>query len=117
MKHLQLPAQCALLTEEEQRTTSGGGAFRDSLNEFFGNLHLNDFTLGGGLVSFSFTFVPMLLVSVVKSGISFGLNIYNELTKLFGLQVGTSTSETVQALAAQVSAPQETQDTGYHSMF
>ena len=61
MKKLQLPSSYAVLSEEEQRTVSGGGELKDSLDEFLGSLHLHDFTLGEGLVSFSVTFVPMLL--------------------------------------------------------
>lgn len=116
MKELRLPSQCALLTEEEQRIVSGGGAFRDALNEFFGSLHLNDFRLGGGLISFSFSFVPMLLVSVVKTGISFGLEVYNSLKGLFGFQTDPSTSEMLQALA-DAQEPESQGSSDYRSMF
>lgn len=67
MKKLQLPSSYAVLSEEEQRTVSGGGELKDSLDEFLGSLHLHDFTLGEGLVSFSVTFVPMLLFTAVKN--------------------------------------------------
>ena len=67
MKKLQLPSSYAVLSEEEQRTVSGGGELKDSLDEFLGSLHLYDFTLGEGLVSFSVTFVPMLLFTAVKN--------------------------------------------------
>ena len=50
MKKLQLPSSYAVLSEEEQRTVSGGGELKDSLDDFFGSLHLYDFTMGGGLV-------------------------------------------------------------------
>ena len=49
MKKLQLPSSYAVLSEEEQRTVSGGGELKDSLDEFFGSLHLYDFTMGGDL--------------------------------------------------------------------
>lgn len=101
MKMLQLPSSYAALSEEELRVISGGGELKDSLNEFFDNLHLHDFTLGGGLVSFSITFVPMLLFSVVRNTVDFAHRVYNKLLASSIFQLGTSTSETVQHLAAQ----------------
>lgn len=79
MKKLQLPSSYAVLSEEEQRTVSGGGELKDSLDEFLGSLHLHDFTLGEGLVSFSVTFVPMLLFTAVKNVVLFGYRVYNKL--------------------------------------
>ena len=90
MKKLQLPSSYAVLSEEEQRTVSGGGELKDSLDEFLGSLHLHDFTLGEGLVSFSVTFVVL-----------FGYRVYNKLLASSIFRLGTSTSETVQHLAAQ----------------
>lgn len=101
MKMLQLPSSYAALSEEEQRVVSGGGELKDSLNEFFDSLSLHDFTLGGGLVSFSITFVPMLLFSAVKNTVSFAYRVYNKLLASSIFRLGTSTSETVQRLAAQ----------------
>ena len=96
MKKLQLPSSYAVLSEEEQRTVSGGGELKDSLDEFLG-----DFTLGEGLVSFSVTFVPMLLFTAVKNVVLFGYRVYNKLLASSIFRLGTSTSETVQHLAAQ----------------
>lgn len=79
MKKLQLPSSYAVLSEEEQRTVSGGGELKDSLDEFLGSLHLHDFTLGEGLISFSVTFVPMLLFTAVKNVVLFGYRVYNKL--------------------------------------
>ena len=101
MKKLQLPSSYAVLSEEEQRTVSGGGELKDSLDEFLGSLHLHDFTLGEGLVSFSVTFVPMLLFTAVKNVVLFGYRVYNKLLASSIARLGTSTSETVQHLAAQ----------------
>lgn len=100
MKKLQLPSSYAALSEEEQRAVSGGGELKTSLDEFFGSLSLHDFTMGGGLISLSITFVPMLLFSAVKNTVKFAFSVYN---KLLGspLLKGTSTSDTVQRLAAQ----------------
>ena len=80
---------------------SGGGELKDSLDDFFGSLHLYDFTMGGGLISFSITFVPMLLFTAVKNTVSFAYRVYNELLASSIFRLGTSTSETVQHLAAQ----------------
>ena len=91
MKKLQLPSSYAVLSEEEQRTVSGGGELKDSLDEFLGSLHLH----------FSFTFVPMLLFTAVKNTVSFAYRIYNKLLASSIFRLGTSTSETVQHLAAQ----------------
>ncbi len=54
-----------------------------------------------GLISFSFTFVPMLLFTAVKNTVSFAYRIYNKLLASSIFRLGTSTSETVQHLAAQ----------------
>ena len=97
MKKLQLPSSYAVLSEEEQRTVSGGGELKDSLDEFLGSLHLHDFTLGEGLVSFSVTFVPMLLFTAVKNVVLFGYRVYNKLLASSIFRLGTSTSETVPA--------------------
>ena len=83
MKKLQLPSSYAVLSEEEQRTVSGGGELKDSLDDFFGSLHLYDFTMGGGLISFSITFVPMLLFNVVKTGFNFVVSAYDTIADLF----------------------------------
>ena len=89
MKKLQLPSSYAVLSEEEQRTVSGGGELKDSLDEFLGSLHLYDFTLGEGLVSFSVTFVPMLLFHVFRSAYNFAENTYNNLVNWFGFHDDT----------------------------
>lgn len=68
MKKLQLPSSYAVLSEEEQRIVSGGGEFKDAVNEFLDHLHLQDLILGRGLISFSISFVPMMLFTVVKTG-------------------------------------------------
>ena len=60
MKKLQLPSSYAALSPEEQCAAFGGSEFGDAVGSFFDNLHFNDFFWNGGLISFSFTFVPKL---------------------------------------------------------
>lgn len=79
-----MPSSYAVLPEEEQRTISGGGELGDALNNFFDNIHISDLFLGGGLISFSFTFVPMLLFNVVKTGVNVAFQVYNGLSRLLG---------------------------------
>lgn len=89
MKELRLPSSYAALPEEEQRLVTGGGELGDALGNFFDHLHLDDLFLGGGLISFSFTFVPMLLFNVVKTGVSVGFQIYNKISDFFGFSNDT----------------------------
>ena len=77
MKDLQMPHSYAAIPEQEQYSLSGGGPLTDALDAFFGNLRLDDFFFSGGLLSFSFTFVPMLLFNVAKSAFNFGMDLYN----------------------------------------
>ena len=49
----------------------------------------------------SLTFVPMLLFTAVKNVVLFGYRVYNKLLASSIFRLGTSTSETVQHLAAQ----------------
>ena len=99
MKELRMPSSYALLPEEEQRTVSGGGEFGDALNNFFNHTHLGDFFYGGGLISFSFTFVPMLLLTVVKTGVNFAFNVYDTLSRWLGFR--DDTVESAQRYAEQ----------------
>lgn len=73
MKKLQLPSSYAALSPEEQCAAFGGSEFGDAVGSFFDNLHFNDFFWNGGLISFSFTFVPMLLFRVIKTGVQTGI--------------------------------------------
>mgnify|MGYP006924772298 CR=1 FL=1 len=115
MKKLQMPASYALLTEDEQRTTSGGGEFKDALSNFFDNLHLSDFFLGGGLISFSITFVPVLLFKAVRTGVSFAFSLYDQLSNLLGFH--DETAEQVQQLAQEQKEILASQTTSTRSMF
>ena len=60
MKNLQMPHSYISVSEEELRSISGGGPLGDALDLFFSNLRLDDLFFSGGLISLSFTFVPML---------------------------------------------------------
>ena len=77
MKKLQLPSSYAALSPEEQCAAFGGS--------FFDNLHFNDFFWNGGLISFSFTFVPMLLFRVIKTGVQTGIKLSQQIGRLLGI--------------------------------
>ena len=59
MKNLQMPHSYISVSEEELRSISGGGPLGDALDLFFSNLRLDDLFFSGGLISLSFTFVPI----------------------------------------------------------
>ena len=92
MKKLQLPSSYAALSPEEQCAAFGGSEFGDAVGSFFDNLHLNDFFWNGGLISFSFTFVPMLLFNVIRTGYRAAETIYNKLSARYGYQDETLTA-------------------------
>ena len=73
MKNLQMPHSYISVSEEELRSISGGGPLGDALDLFF----------SGGLISLSFTFVPMLLFNVVKTGFNFVVSAYDTIADLF----------------------------------
>lgn len=77
MKNLQMPRSYISVSEEELRSISGGGPLGDALDLFFSNLRLDDLFFSGGLISLSFTFVPMLLFNVVKTGFNFVVSAYD----------------------------------------
>lgn len=105
MKNLQMPHSYASLSEDEQMQVSGGGPLRDALDAFFGSLHLDDLFWEGGLISFSFTFVPMLLFNVVKTGFGFAMDIYDHFSDLFSFsQEGT---DLMQFLSARYKEEQD----------
>jgi len=77
MKELQMPSSYAAIPAEEQIQIGGGGELSDAWDRFTDQLRLDDFFFSGGLLSFSFTFVPMLLFNVAKSAFNFGMDLYN----------------------------------------
>ncbi|MDU8724365.1 hypothetical protein RX476_06085 [Faecalibacterium prausnitzii] len=85
MKKLQLPSSYAALSPEEQCVAFGGSEFGDAVGSFFDNLHFNDFFWNGGLISFSFTFVPMLLFRVIKTGVQTGIKLSQQIGRLLGI--------------------------------
>lgn len=99
MKELRLPYSYAALPETEQRMVSGGGELGDALGNFFDNMHLDDLFFGSGLISFSITFVPMLLFNVVKTGVSFAFRVYNRFSDFFGFS--NETVDEIQTFAAR----------------
>ena len=85
MKNLQMPHSYASVPEEELYSISGGGPLGDALDLFFSNLRLDDFFFGGGLISFSFTFVPMLLFRMIKTGVQTGIKLSQQIGRLLGI--------------------------------
>lgn len=85
MKKLQLPSSYAALSPEEQFAAFGGSEFGDAVGSFFDNLHFNDFFWNGGLFSFSFTFVPMLLFRMIKTGVQTGIKLSQQIGRLLGI--------------------------------
>ena len=83
MKDLHLPHSYASIPENEQRLVTGGGPLGDALDLFFGSARLDDFFFGGGLISFSFSFVPLLLFNVVKTALDVGIDLYNNFSGMF----------------------------------
>ena len=84
MDHLKLPASCAFLSDEEQRTVSGGGPFMDAVDTFLTNLHLANFLWGNSFIAFSFTFVPSLLFNVVKTGVTIVVDVSTRIANFLG---------------------------------
>mgnify|MGYP004673408557 FL=1 len=84
MKNLQMPSSYAVIPKEEQRSILGGGELGDAWTSFTEQLHLDDFFFGSGLISLSFTFVPMLLFRVGVAGYNFLENIYSNISNWFG---------------------------------
>lgn len=93
MKYLCLPASYARLSEKEACETIGGGDFRTAWDDFTDHLQFGDFVMGGGLLSFSITFVPMLLFNVVRTGYRVAEKLYDS----FVARTGRS-DETLNAL-------------------
>ena len=83
MKNLQMPYSYISVSEEELRSISGGGPLGDAFDLSFSNLRLDDLFFSGGLISLSFTFVPMLLFNVVKTGFNFVVSAYDTIADLF----------------------------------
>ena len=48
---------------------------------FFSNLRLDDLFFSGGLISLSFTFVPMLFFRMIKVGVQTGIKMYQQFAR------------------------------------
>lgn len=105
MKKLQLPSSYAALSPEEQRAAFGGGEFGDAVSSFFDNLHFGDFFWDGGLISFSFTFVPLLLFRMVKAGVQTGIKLSQQISRILGI-----TRETASATALYIESTRQKDD-------
>lgn len=99
MKDLQMPHSYAAISENEQSCISGGGPLGDALDMFFNNLRLDDLFFGGGLISFSISFVPMLLFNVAKVGFDVTMDLYDRFSNLFNFS--PEGSELMQFLSGQ----------------
>lgn len=99
MKHLCFPASYARLSEEEQCETIGGGDLRSAWSTFTDNLHFGDFSMGSGLLTFSISFVPMLLFNVIRTGYRVAEKLYDS----FVARTGRS-DETLNALQSYTDA-------------
>ena len=108
MKNLQMPHSYISVSEEELRSISGGGPLGDALDLFFSNLRLDDLFFSGGLISLSFTFVPMLLFNVVKTGFNFVVGAYDTLSNLF--HFSREEKEMVEYLSDQQQRKQQVQN-------
>lgn len=82
MENLRLPAFCTPVKQEEQSDIFGGGELSNALGDFFNNLHFSDFFFGSSFIAFSFTFVPILLFNVIKTGYNFISNFTNNVASL-----------------------------------
>ncbi len=89
MKDLHMPASYATIPEDEQRLVIGGGELKDAWNNFVEDLHLDDFFFGGGIISISVSFVPMLLFRVAGACYNFAENAYNNITNWLGIRDDT----------------------------
>ena len=98
----------AVQQEEELYSIVGGGPLGDALDLFFNNLRLDDFFFSGGLISFSFTFVPLLLFNVVKTGFNFVVGAYDTISNLF--HFSREEKEMVEYLSDQQQRKQQAQN-------
>ena len=89
MKELQMPSSYAAIPAEEQIQIGGGGELSDAWDRFTDQLRLDDFFFSGGILSLSFTFVPMLLFRVVGSAYRLAENVYVKLSNQFGFHDDT----------------------------
>lgn len=83
MGNLNFPASYAAISEADQRSVTGGNEFSDALGDFFENIQFDNFFWGTSLITISFTFVPLLLFNVVKTGYFFVKDVSNSLLSLF----------------------------------
>lgn len=89
MKELQMPSSYTAIPAEEQIQIGGGGELSDAWDRFTDQLRLDDFFFSGGILSLSFTFVPMLLFRVVGSAYRLAENVYVKLSNQFGFHDDT----------------------------
>ncbi|MGN0708373.1 MAG: hypothetical protein ACI4JC_10285 [Faecalibacterium sp.] len=101
MQSLKLPTSCALLSQEEQRSTTGGGPLLDALDTFFENIHLDNILWGGSFVALSFTFVPSLLFNVFNIGFSMVKNLIDNTSSLLGVSTETVTRSLLDSRSAR----------------
>lgn len=108
MKNLQMPHSYASVPEEELYSISGGGPLGRCAGSFLQQPASGDFFFSGGLISFSFTFVPLLLFNVVKTGFNFVVGAYDTLSNLF--HFSREEKEMVEYLSDQQQRKQQVQN-------
>ena len=89
MKELQMPASYGRIPEAEQFQIVGGGEQADAWNDFTDRLRQADLFFSGGVLSLSFSFVPMLLFHVFRAAYTFAELTYNNLVNWFGFHDDT----------------------------
>lgn len=72
MQTFRMPAHYAAISKSELHMIQGGGPVGDALANFFENLQLTDIYRGSSVITISFTFVPALLFTLVRSVIGLG---------------------------------------------
>ena len=92
MKHLCFPASYARLSEEEQCEIIGGSDLRSAWRPLPDNRQCVCLSMVSGLLTFSISFVPMLLFNVIRTGYRAAETIYNKLSARYGYQDETLTA-------------------------
>ena len=83
MQNLHMPAHYGEIGEDEQRWIQGGGPLSDAIVDFLDSLHLTDFYRGSSVLAISFTFVPALLFTAVRSIFELTTELVDGISDLF----------------------------------
>ncbi len=83
MQNLQLPAHYAEIRPQELCSITGGGEIGDAIGGFFDSLQLTDYRRGGSIFTVTFTFVPALLFTAVRSIYRLGNELVEGVVNIF----------------------------------